>query len=86
MLAEEIVIILVVPVLPEIGEGKATLDSTIRVRMVHFRELLMGQLLWIQFWPFTMTCWCIKFSLLAFYSRLFYLYSRSYYSNRSLVL
>ena len=31
--------------------------------------------MWIQFFTFTWACWFIKFSLLAFYWRLFYLYT-----------
>lgn len=40
-------------------------------------SLLIWQLIWIQYFIFTFACWAVKFSLLAFYTRLFYLYTIS---------
>ena len=65
----------ILPLLIEINNNTSTVETIIDLRRVGPRfGFADRQLMWIQFFTFTFAAWFIKFSLLAFYARLFYLY------------
>jgi hypothetical protein len=75
MLSQEACLTLVVSADIAVENGTETIDTLIELRKV-ITSTSNGQLEFVQFFIFTATCWAIKFSLLAFYARLFYLYTR----------
>jgi hypothetical protein len=76
MIAEEICLMNILPLLIAIFGNNFTVDTLVNLRRVCASLIFcLQQLMWIQFFTFTWACWFIKFSLLAFYWRLFYLYT-----------